>query len=229
LVIIFSNNSEAQEGGTTKLNISWLALTLSVILLTAGCANTSVKDQVAVKDGIELRFEDFPGSSIPTFVATVRIESSVGNLMAMLMDFSSWPNWAYGCERIDVLQTIGYTEAYVYQVTNVPVIRDRDSILHAISTVSDGEVVIDFESAPDYCLNNDKSACESTKNSSLIRVRQMSGSFSLKQVSAKEVDVTWLQHQDPGGLVPDFLVRLNLKDIPLKSLSRLKVLAESSN
>jgi len=149
--------------------------------------------------------------------------------MAMLMDFSSWPNWAYGCTRIDVLQTIGYTEAYVYQVTSVPVIRDRDSILHAISTSSDGKVVIDFESAPDYCLNNERSICESTNNSSLIRVREMSGSFSLQKISAKEVEVTWRQHQDPAGLVPSFLVRSNLSDIPLKSLTRLKALAESNH
>lgn len=148
--------------------------------------------------------------------------------MALLMDFSTWPSWAYGCERIDVLQTIGYTEAYLYQVTNVPVIRDRDSILRATSTSSDGEVVIKFESAPDYCLNNERSACASTNNSSLVRVREMSGSFSLKKFSAKEVEVTWRQHQDPGGLVPDFLVRANLSGIPLKSLTRLKALAESN-
>lgn len=211
------------------MNESLLVLALSVILLTAGCANTSVKDHATVIDGVELRFEDFPGSSIPTFVAKVRIESSVGNLMAMLMDFSGWPNWAYGCKRIDVLQTIGYTEAYVYQVTSVPVIRDRDSILHATSTSSDGEVIIDFESAPDYCLNNERSACASTNNSNLVRVREMSGSFSLKKISAKEVEVTWRQHQDPGGLVPAFLVRPNLSDIPLKSLTRLKALAESNH
>jgi len=205
-----------------------LVLILPVLLLIVGCANISAKDNVTVKNGIELRFEDFPGSSIPKFVASVRIESSVGSLMALLMDFSTWPNWAYGCERIDVLQTIGYTEAYLYQVTKVPVIRDRDSILHATSTSSDGEVVIDFESAPDYCLNNDRSACASTHNSKLVRVREMSGSFSLKQISAKEVEVTWRQHQDPGGLVPKFLVRSNLKDIPIKSLTRLKALAESN-
>lgn len=205
-----------------------LVLALLMISLAASCANTSPRDHATVIDGIELRFKDFPDSSIPTFVATVRIESSVGNLMAMLMDFSRWPKWAYGCERIDVLQTIGYTEAYLYQVTNVPMIRDRDSILHAISTVSDDGVVIEFESAPDYCLNNEKSACESTNNSKLIRVREMSGSFSLKQISDKEVEVTWRQHQDPGGLVPKFLVRSNLSDIPLKSLTRLKALAESN-
>ncbi|MFT7244666.1 MAG: hypothetical protein ACI82A_002024, partial [Candidatus Azotimanducaceae bacterium] len=41
--------------------------------------------------------------------------------------------------------------------------------------------------------------------------------------------VTWRQHQDPGGLVPAFLVRPNLSDIPLKSLTRLKALAESTH
>lgn len=208
---------------------SLLVLALSMTLLAAGCANTSVKTHATVIDGIEIRFEDFPGSSIPTFVANIRIKSSVGNLMAMLMDFSSWPNWAYGCERIDVLQTIGYAGAYLYQVTNVPVIKDRDSIIRATSTSSDGEVVIHFKSAPDYCLNNERAVCEGTNNSNLVRVREISGSFSVKKISDKEVEVTWRQHQDPGGLVPEFLVRANLSDIPLKSLARLKVLAESNH
>ncbi|MFT5134417.1 MAG: hypothetical protein ACI9SC_002896 [Gammaproteobacteria bacterium] len=210
------------------MRINLPVLAILIILLSTGCASTFVKDHATVIDGIELRFEDFPGSAIPTFEAKVRIESSVGSLMALLMDFSNWPNWAYGAERIDVLQTIGYTEAYLYQVTKVPVIRDRDSILHVVSKSSDGEVFINFESAPDYCVNNERPICESTNNASLVRVREMSGSFLLKKTSAKEVEVTWRQHQDPGGLVPDFLVRMNLIGIPLKSLSRLKILAESN-
>jgi hypothetical protein len=203
-----------------------ILLALSVVFLVVGCANTPVEDHAKVIDGIELRFEDFPDSSIPAFVAKIRIKSSMGNLMLILMDFSSWPDWAYGCERIEVLQTVGFTEAYLYQVTSVPVIRNRDSILHAISTTSDGETVIDFESVPDFCLESETAACESTKNASLVRVREMSGSFSLNQISNEEVEVTWRQHQDPEGLVPKFLVRSNLSDIPLKSLTRLKALAE---
>lgn len=199
-----------------------------MIFLTAGCANTSANNHTTVIDGIELRFEDSTGSSIPVFVARVQIKSSLGNLMAILMDFSSWPSWAYGCERIDVLQTIGYTEVYLYQVTSVPVIRDRDSILHATSTSTDGGVVIKFESVPDYCVNNERPVCESTNNPSLVRVREMSGSFSLKQITDTEVEITWRQHQDPGGFVPAFLVRSNLSDIPLKSLTRLKALVESN-
>jgi hypothetical protein len=189
-----------------------ILLALSVVFLVVGCANTPVEDHAKVIDGIELRFEDFPDSSIPAFVAKIRIKSSMGNLMLILMDFSSWPDWAYGCERIEVLQTVGFTEAYLYQVTSVPVIRNRDSILHAISTTSDGETVIDFESVPDFCLESETAACER--------------SFSLNQISNEEVEVTWRQHQDPEGLVPEFLVRSNLSDIPLKSLTRLKALAE---
>ncbi len=203
-------------------NTHGVAIVVIILLaLLGGCATTGGGKDITV------RFEEYPRSSIPAFVAKVRIESSIGNVMSILMDFSSWPGWAYGCERIEVLETIGYTDAYLYQVTKVPVIRNRDSIIHAMSSSSDGEVVIRFEAAPDYCLDSQRSACEMVNESRLIRVTEMSGSFALRNVSANEVEVTWQQHLDPAGWVPDFLVRWKQGDIPVRSLTRLKALAES--
>jgi hypothetical protein len=57
----------------------------------------------------------------------------------------------------------------------------------------------------------------------------MAGKFSLREISNKEVEVTWQQHLEQRGHVPDFLIRTNLSDSPLKSQTRLKALAESNH
>lgn len=195
---------------------------LLLSLLLNSCATTN-KDSTLVSE-IDIRLQAIPDSNIPQFVAVTHINASLPEVMTYLMDFASWPSWVYGCQQAQVLQMIGYQEAYVYQATSLPIVRDRDVIIHArLSTTNDGNTItIVFEAAPDYCLNNQRTSCKAVKNSKLVGIRKLAGQFVLQRIAANETKLTWEQHMEPGGMIPDWATRMMLPGVPERSLKQLQ-------
>lgn len=172
----------------------------------------------------------YPGSVIPEFRAEVRIRASLQDVMNVLTDFASHPDWIHRLASASVIRTVGFAEAYLYQVVDLPLIADRDMLVRGrIVPVEPGRhVVLELEAAPNYCDGKAISACEAPNRSGLVRVRQLSGTFDIRQVDPGWVEVSWQQHLDPGGAVPAWATRLMLEDVPIKSLRHLKALVEGS-
>ena len=122
------------------------------------------------------------------------------------------------------MQIIGYQEAYVYQVTALPLVRDRDAIVHARLSSNDSgdKLTIVFESAPDYCLKNKRDACQITNQENTIRVRELVGQFVLQRISKDETILTWEQYTEPAGMIPDWATTLMLPRVPVRSLTQLQ-------
>lgn len=204
-----------------------LAGVIVLVTFLSGCAVTG--GWQPERDGKDVRvdFREYPGSAIPEFRAVITIHASRSSVVSVMTDFGAWPEWVYGCRHAEILQTIGYTRAYVYQVTELPIVRDRDMLMHAEMTAMEDEVVIEVESVPDYCKNNERSSCRVPNESDLVRVRELSATFRIKQLDDDQVEVSWQQHFDPGGNIPSWATRLMLAKVPTWSLQRLKQLAEA--
>lgn len=203
-------------------------LFLPLIALLGSCAVTGGWQLKQDNGGIQLYMQEYPDSAIPEFRATVKIHSTLEKTMMVLTDFSRCPDWVYQCKAANVIELVDFTEAYIYQIIDLPVVRDRDILIHGRTIRGDSgdDMWIEMNAAPDYCDNNDSEVCRKTKNSNLVRITQSTGSFHVKQIDKKWVEVTWQQHFDPGGLIPDWAARLKLGEVPVKSLSRLKAILE---
>lgn len=200
-----------------------------VVLVTflSSCAVTGGWQPKREGKDVRVEFREYPGSAIPEFRAVVTIEASRSSVVSVMTDFGAWPEWVYGSRHAEILQTIGYTEAYVYQVTGLPIVRDRDMLMHAEMTTTDDEMVIEVESVPDYCENNERSSCRVPNESDLVRVTELSATFRIRQLDNDQVEVIWQQHLDPGGHIPAWATRLMLPRVPVWSLRELKQLAEA--
>jgi uncharacterized protein YndB with AHSA1/START domain len=202
---------------------------LAAVLLNACAVHGDWRLQQET-DAVRYFEREHPGSAIPEFRAEVRIRASLQDVMNVLTDFASHPNWIHRLASTSVIRTVGFAEAYLYQVVDLPLIADRDMLVHGrIVPVEPGEhVVLELEAAPDYCEDKTIQACEAAKRSGLVRVRQLSGTFDIRRVDPDRVEVSWQQHLDPGGAVPAWATRLMLKDVPIESLRNLKALVEGS-
>lgn len=202
-----------------------------LLLLLSGCAVTGGWQQVRQGEAVDLYYRAHPDSPIPRFRAVVSIDASRAAVMSVLTDFGSWPEWLYRCESAEIIGTRGYREAWIYQVTDLPVVRNRDVIMHAtISTnVGEDDVVIEARTAPEYCDSAEadgRSVCREIRNANHVRVAALSGRFRIRSLEGGQVQVVWEQHIDPGGMLPDWLVRMMLDDLPMRSLRRLKQIVE---
>lgn len=210
-----------------RLPTHQLAGVVVLVSFLAGCAVTGGWQPEREGKDVRVDFREYPGSAVPEFRAVVTIDASRSRVVSVMTDFGAWPEWVYGCSHAAVLQTIGYTEAYVYQVTELPIVRDRDMLMHAEMMTTDDEMVIEVESVPDYCENNERSACRVPNESNLVRVTELSATFRIRRLDNDQVEVSWQQHLEPGGHIPAWATRLLLVRVPVWSLRQLKQLAEA--
>jgi hypothetical protein len=204
-----------------------LALVLPVILLSS-CAVTGGWQFKKEDKGVQLYLQEYPDSAIPEFRGTVRINSTTQQIMMVLTDFADYPNWVYQCKEARIVEEVSNTEAYIYQVIDLPLVRDRDILLHGktISVDSGNDITIQLNAVPDYCQHKNTTVCQTAINSNRVHVTQSVGSIHLKQIDQDWVEVTWQQHLDPDGAIPDWATRLLLANVPIKSLERLKAIVE---
>jgi len=202
---------------------------LLTVVLLAGCAVTGGWQPVRDSKAVQVYLREHPNSPIPEFRAVTTFNASLGRVVSILTDFGAWSDWVYGYRHAEILQTIGYTEAYIYQIIDLPIVRDRDMLMHAELRRRDesNEVIIEVESAPHYCDNSQRSACRAPNESDLVRVTELSATFRLKQLDNNQVELVWRQHLEPGGRLPAWLTRLMLARVPVSSLRELRKQVEA--
>lgn len=207
---------------------------MAVLLVVAlsGCAGLGPQWRLQ-QDQAELRYHTRQGpvESLPEFKASITVNAPLSEVMMLMTDFSRHPDWVYGCESLSVIAAQGFTEAYLYQVTDLPMIKNRDMILHG-QTYTDGEsgrIRIQLKAAPDYCLDNPDQDCLAIQQSSHVRVTQAHGEFILTKRDATTTHITWTQFLDPAGALPHWLFRAALPRVPKRSLQRLKEILENGH
>lgn len=175
------------------------------------------------KDKVAFYLRDYPGTSIPEFKAVTQIQATMASILAVLLDIKAYPEWVHQCTRAFTIDAENDQEQYVYQVSRLPLARDRDMILHAeLSHSNHGRVVvIQLEAEPDYCKKNKVPACKQIDPSRYIRVEESLGSYRLKRLNGSLVELTWQQYINPGGKLPSWLIRALISDIPVKTLNAL--------
>ncbi|MDN3640752.1 START domain-containing protein [Simiduia curdlanivorans] len=213
-----------------RLRPRLFCLVLLVITLSA-CATVS-KDWQLQKEQGELKYYTRMGpvASLPEFRATVEVDAPVDKVMNFLMDFGRHAEWVHGCVQSSVIAMDDFSTAYIYQVTKLPVVSGRDMIMLAKITRDDQskQVAINLTAMPSYCDNNPDGHCAQTQNTRYVRVERATGTFLLTPRGA-QTRIEWTQFIDPAGALPDWLVRANLSQVPVKSLRNLKEIMESGD
>ena len=202
---------------------------LMSIVLVSGCTSFGPDWQLRKQTSqVAVYLRESSTAGLPEFRATLQVEAPMASVMEALTDFSHHPDWIYHCQRVSVIALKGYSEAYLYQVNALPIIQDRDMILHAVTTSADdgSRIEIRIESAPDYCNDNDDEDCAAISQSNKVRVTRASGTFVLTRVDAKTTAIEWQQFIDPAGALPHWLFALMLAQVPTQSLQRFKSIVE---
>lgn len=200
------------------MSLLWLAWTGP---LSAEDAEWELKKE---EQGISLYFRNYPDSGIPEFKAVTGIDSSLVSVLAVLLDIPACERWVHQCQTSFILKTVNSREQYVYQINRLPLVKDRDIILHAGLTHSEdlNRVQINLAAAPALCQQQPPPACDKIEQGRYIRVHQSVGYYRLEAQGPDNVVVTWQQHIDPGGSLPGWLARSQLANLPMRSLKALK-------
>lgn len=193
---------------------------LAGFVCTAEAVDQSLKLN---KDGIRIYIYSQQGSDISAFKAVTYIKASLDSILAVMLDSKSCTEWIHACDDSFVLEDVSFNERYHYQICDIPFpFKDRDFIFHSIMRQDPVTKIVDItiSSKPNYCNNKNSDQCQKVKQSELIRVSQSLGTYRLEP-DKNGTKVTWIQHTDPSGELPSWLVNQFIKDTPYLTLKKL--------
>lgn len=168
-------------------------------------------------DNIRVYTIDLGDSRFKAFKAVAVLDAPIETLMAVMINPQSCMEWVHNCSESYAFGTGSFHDRYAYSVNDMPwPVTDRDYVLHIRTRGSEatGEIVMDLNATPD----------QRTELDNRVRVDQSDTLYRFVPEGDK-TRMIWLQHTDPNGALPGWLVNSLLVDIPVRSLQALEQVA----
>ncbi|MFL1454535.1 START domain-containing protein [Marinobacter sp. GN3S48] len=165
-------------------------------------------------DNIKVYTIDQEDSSFQAFKAEALMDTSMGNLMAVMVNPESCVEWVHNCTKSHAFGDGNFLDRYAYSVNDMPwPVTDRDYVLRIRThgEQSTGEVVMDLNAVPDRREEVD----------GLVRVDRSDTLYRFIPEGDK-TRMVWIQHTEPNGAIPGWLVNTLLVDIPVRSMEQLE-------
>ncbi|OJT01156.1 START domain-containing protein [Marinobacter nauticus] len=169
-------------------------------------------------DNIRIYTMDQSNSGFQAFKAEANLDVPLENLMAVMINPESCKEWVHNCTESYAFGQGDFHDRYAYSVNDMPwPVTDRDYVLR-IRTRGNGdtgEVVMDLNAVPGM----------RAEFNSRVRVDRSDTLYRFTPDGDK-TRMVWVQHTEPNGALPGWLVNNLLVDIPVKSLQALEAVAK---
>ena len=209
----------------TRRWIGLSALVFSLLFSTLSQATPALPSEDAdwklarETDNINIYTAPLEGSRFSAFKAVAVLDAPLTTLMAVMVNPHSCVEWVLNCKEAYTIGEGNFHDRYAYSSNRMPwPVTDRDYVLR-IQTRGDeasGEITMIMSAITDM----------RETRSGHIRVEKSDTFYRFEAINHEQTRMTWLQHTDPNGALPGWLVNSLLVDIPLKSLQQLEQVAQ---
>tara|TARA_Y100001954_G_C15756601_1_gene576692 strand:+ start:536 stop:1390 length:855 start_codon:yes stop_codon:yes gene_type:complete len=200
-----------------------IAATLTVLFSQNTFSKNSSWEKVAFQRGIKVWKKGEKNSSILSFKGEVVIHSSIHEVFSVLFDPYHKKEFIQNCTEFDVLEFKGLpnsSTSYVRISNNIPLIDDRDVVLKSrvVFFPKQKTIKVHFKKA-----SNDTAL--KPKRKGIVRIPKLEGFWDLKAIEVKgkhKTKITYQVTSNPGGVIPIWLVNLANKELPYRTLNKLR-------
>jgi len=167
-------------------------------------------------DGIRVYARDRPGHTLPLSRSVGEVQADFFTIAAVLADGTRHSQWMPHCMNAELLAQRGDFDQVFYQQVSAPwPVTNRDLVFRAVTEYKPrrGEMLTRFGtvSHPAY-----------PPRDGFVRIPKLEGFYHLRALGPARTLVTLEVDADPGGLLPDWLVKMVTRKFPLDSLSNLR-------
>ncbi len=184
-------------------------------LVVLGDAPAASWHELARGDDVTVSVRERAGSTLPEIRAVTRIDATPWEVLAVIRDVGNHPAWLTDCAEARVLREESETVWIVYQRTRLPwPVSDRDSVSSTeLAIAGDGELFVSWHAIAEP---------QWSEREGIVRMRTLEGSYRLRAGAAGRTEVEYRLFLDPEGVVPAWLARRFLVDVPLETLRQLR-------
>ena len=172
--------------------------------------------QDANEKGVVVTTKLEAGHSLPIFRGVGVVDAGAYDILAVLNDTGKFPEWSSDCAESRVVKQINEFERIEYNRTHAPwPVADRDAAIRSWvdGSVSKGDIWARFQSVD---------APGAGPVDGVVRMPHLAGFYHLEVIDAGHTRVTYQVDADPGGLLPDWLIKLTTRKLPIETLVGLR-------
>lgn len=187
-----------------------------VLALPAHASAETGWQQDASEQGVVVTIKLVAGRSLPIFRGVGVVDAGAYDILAVLDDTSKFPEWNAGTTEASVVRQLSEFERIEYHRTHAPwPVADRDTafLSWVEGSVSKGDIWTRFAAVDPPGVG---------PVDGVVRMPRLSGFFHLEVIDAGHTRVTYQVDADPGGLIPDWLIKLSTSKIPIDTLVGLR-------
>ena len=188
-------------------------LLVSTILAADDTENWEV---IREKDGITVSRFAVEGRGFPILRAVGDVAGTPYEVLAILRDVQAHVHWRPDCVEARTISDIDAAHSIVYTRTNAPwPVSDRDVVLANEITFIDPphQVRIDFSAVSDT---------DVPPRQGMVRMPRLQGYYLLESIDGNRSRVTYRLDVDPGGKLPDWLIRKQSVRNPFETIAGLR-------
>jgi len=173
-------------------------------------------EDIATRDGIVASRRFVEGRTLPQLRSIAEVAGTPYEILAVLLDVPAYRNWVPDCAEATTLRRLGTWRSIIYTRTDLPwPVRDREAIIEqeVVFVRSPVLVKVTFRAidAPDVARAPDT-----------VRTRDADGSYTIEALDDGRSRVTYMVDADPGGILPDWLIKTQSRRNPLETLAGLR-------
>lgn len=193
-----------------------LALSITVPLQADTQAPADGWEHIDLADGIHVWKHEQPGQIIPGFRGQVVIGADLATVTRAVEDYRFHTEWMHRCAESTVLEQLSAHESIMYNRTDSPwPVSDRDVVVKTNKRVSPDGTQIELS------FRNVKYG-KKPQIDGVVRMPKLVGHYQLTRVAASKTKVEYQVEANPGGSLPDWIVKRVAKEMPYETLSRLR-------
>ncbi len=183
---------------------------LSLLLCLIGTVELADWEFVREKDGIALYQRVVPGSDIPAFRGVVTMEASPTKVLNVLSNADRYVDWLPQVDQMEIVEEgKDYFIGYVVAEAPWPV-SNRDGYFKYTFDFEEKEIRI--KALNDY----------QPEKSGYVRIKKSESTWKIIEDKEQQITVIYQSHTEPGGGIPNWMIRSKMISIPYQSLKGLQ-------
>ena len=191
---------------------------LTAVILLTSLLSTSLTsfawDLEKHEDGIKIYTQETQGSDFKAFRGEMTIKAALQDTLSVIKDVGNMDQWLHECTTSTVLEQPSENEIIVYQETNAPwPVSDRNFVLKMkVLRPNTTTAIVQFKALIE----------PEVPDTDCVRVTELVGSWTLKQLTPKQLHITYETSANPAGDIPAWLANAFVVDQPFNTLRNLR-------